>query len=138
MKVGLQIPSFTWLGGAAALGKRLGEIARTADDAGFASLWAALSFLAAHTRRARLGTMVTEKKTLRLVARHADACNLFEFLGADGIAKKLEVLRRHCDAEKRDYAAAGVQNAIFNMPDAHALAPLKTFGKEIVPAVAEL
>lgn len=81
MKVGLQIPSFTWPGGTAELGARLGQIAVTADEAGFASLWvmdhffqigqvgkvdepmlegySALSYLAALTHKARLGTMVT-------------------------------------------------------------------------------
>nr|MDT0657151.1 LLM class F420-dependent oxidoreductase [Micromonospora sp. DSM 115978] len=43
-----------------------------------------------------------EKKTLLLVARHADACNLFGSSPAD-IAGKLDVLRRHCEAEGRDY-----------------------------------
>lgn len=46
-----------------------------------------------------------EKVLLRLVARYADACNLFSMLGADGVAKKLEILRGHCEAEKRDYDA---------------------------------
>ena len=81
MKIGLQIPSFTYPGGTAVIGPRLAEIARTADEAGFASLWvmdhffqirgvgqpeepmlegySALSFMAACTRRARLGTLVT-------------------------------------------------------------------------------
>jgi F420-dependent oxidoreductase-like protein len=42
-----------------------------------------------------------EKKTLRLVAQYADACNLF----AEGpeAAHKLEVLRGHCDTVGRDY-----------------------------------
>ncbi|MCG8353331.1 MAG: hypothetical protein MI924_36665 [Chloroflexales bacterium] len=39
MKIGLQIARFDWPGGAATIGSRLVEIARTADDAGFASLW---------------------------------------------------------------------------------------------------
>ncbi len=43
-----------------------------------------------------------ERKTLRLVARHADACNLFERLGLDGIAHKLEVLAGHCADVGRD------------------------------------
>ncbi|WP_244295807.1 LLM class F420-dependent oxidoreductase [Micromonospora orduensis] len=43
-----------------------------------------------------------EKKTLLLVARYADACNLFG-TGAQGVAHKLEVLRGHCAAEGRDY-----------------------------------
>jgi F420-dependent oxidoreductase-like protein len=83
MKIGLQVPSFTWPGGAGNLGEALAAIGRTADDAGFASIWvmdhffqiargnmgqadepmlegySALSFLAAVTKRARLGTMVT-------------------------------------------------------------------------------
>jgi F420-dependent oxidoreductase-like protein len=41
-----------------------------------------------------------EKKTLRLVAQYADACNFF---GPPGdVAHKIEVLRRHCDTVKRD------------------------------------
>jgi F420-dependent oxidoreductase-like protein len=41
-----------------------------------------------------------ERKTLRLVARYAQACNLFP--GPD-LGRKLDVLRAHCDAEGRDY-----------------------------------
>jgi F420-dependent oxidoreductase-like protein len=43
-----------------------------------------------------------EQKTLRLVARYADACNLFGAPPQD-IAHKLDVLRRHCEHEGRDY-----------------------------------
>jgi F420-dependent oxidoreductase-like protein len=43
-----------------------------------------------------------ERKTLRLVARYADACNLFP---GPEIRHKLDILRAHCDAEGRDYAA---------------------------------
>ncbi|MGE5138217.1 MAG: LLM class flavin-dependent oxidoreductase, partial [Rudaea sp.] len=81
MRIGLQIPSFTWPGGEAEIGARLADIARTADEAGFSSIWvmdhffqignvgkveepmlegySALSYMAAVTRRAKLGTMVT-------------------------------------------------------------------------------
>jgi F420-dependent oxidoreductase-like protein len=81
MKLGLQIPSFTWPGGAPEIGPTLAEIARTADSAGYDSIWvmdhffqirgvgaaeepmleayATLGFLAAHTQHARLGTLVT-------------------------------------------------------------------------------
>jgi F420-dependent oxidoreductase-like protein len=81
MRIGLQVPSFTWPGGSQAIGDRLAEIGRTADDAGFASLWvmdhffqigvvgppeepmlegySALSYLAGVTKRVKLGTMVT-------------------------------------------------------------------------------
>src|SRR5207248_11559120 len=41
-----------------------------------------------------------ERKTLRLVAQYADACNIFG--GPDEVAQKLDVLRRHCDAVGRD------------------------------------
>jgi F420-dependent oxidoreductase-like protein len=43
-----------------------------------------------------------EKKTLLLVARYADACNVFGSSPAD-VAGKLDVLRSHCEAEGRDY-----------------------------------
>ena len=41
-----------------------------------------------------------ERKTLRLVAQYAAACNIFG--GPEEVAHKLEVLRRHCDAVGRD------------------------------------
>lgn len=48
-----------------------------------------------------------ERKTLRLVAKYADACNLFA--NADGgpaaVRQKLDVLRRHCETEGTDYDA---------------------------------
>ncbi|MCX4095357.1 LLM class F420-dependent oxidoreductase [Nocardia sp. alder85J] len=47
-----------------------------------------------------------EKKTLRLVARYADACNLFDLPGtgyADNLTHKLDVLRKHCAEVGRDY-----------------------------------
>ena len=44
-----------------------------------------------------------EKKTLRLVAQYADACNLFDTgLGPEGIPRKLDVLRQHCEDVGRD------------------------------------
>ena len=39
MKLGLQISSFTWPGGTAAIGPTLAEIVRQADDVGFDSIW---------------------------------------------------------------------------------------------------
>ncbi len=42
-----------------------------------------------------------ERKTLRLVARYADACNIF---AGPEAGHKLEVLREHCEREGRDYA----------------------------------
>ncbi|MPZ86346.1 MAG: TIGR03560 family F420-dependent LLM class oxidoreductase [Actinophytocola sp.] len=43
-----------------------------------------------------------ERKTLRLVARYADACNLFEQMD---LRHKFDVLRAHCDTVGRDYDA---------------------------------
>ncbi len=44
-----------------------------------------------------------ERKTLRLVARYADACNLFDY-GTEGVlAHKLDVLRARCEEIGRDY-----------------------------------
>ena len=225
MELGLHIADFTWNGGAATLGPQLARHARNAEAAGIARItvmdhfwqisgvgpvehemleaYTTLGFLAAHTERARLHTLVTgvvyrqpgllakqvstldvlsggraglgigaawnaeesaglglpfppvaerferleeaiqvclqmwsdseapydgtyyhlgrtlnspqslqrphpylmiggsgEKKTLRLVAQYADACNLF---GGPDSAHKLEVLRQHCDAVGRDY-----------------------------------
>src|SRR5437870_10821344 len=81
MKLGLQISRFHWPGGPLQTAETLASVARAADDAGFASIWlmdhlfqissigkaeesmleayTTLGFLAAHTRRARLGTLVT-------------------------------------------------------------------------------
>lgn len=299
MKIGLQIPNFTWPGGPQEIRSKLAEIARTADEAGFSSLWvmdhffqigrpnnpgglgpaedemlegySTLSYMAGFTQKVTLGTMVTgviyrhpgiliktvttldvlsggraclgigaawnerearglgvpfpppgerlerleetlqialqmwsgnngpyngkyyqlaetlcspqplskprppiliggmgEKKTLRLVAQYADACNIFLSMGLDTVRNKLTVLKKHCetlgrnyaDIEKttlgtvqlakdqmsasdviqqcRDLAGIGVQHAIFNMPNVHEIAPLEIFGREIIPAVANL
>ena len=44
-----------------------------------------------------------ERKTLKLVARYADACNLFDPGEIDQLQHKLDVLREHCDAVGRPY-----------------------------------
>jgi alkanesulfonate monooxygenase SsuD/methylene tetrahydromethanopterin reductase-like flavin-dependent oxidoreductase (luciferase family) len=43
-----------------------------------------------------------EKKTLKLVARYADSCNLFG--SVEEVTAKLDILRGHCETEGRDYA----------------------------------
>jgi F420-dependent oxidoreductase-like protein len=288
MKIGLQIPDFTWPGGPPKLGENLAAVARTADAAGFEvvgvmdHLWqirsvgsperemleayTTLGFLAAHTKRAKLLTIVTgavyrhpgmlgkivttldvlsggrawlgigaawneaeakglgipfpplaerferleetlqiclqmwagdespfqgkhyqlerplnspqsltrphppimiggmgERKTLRLVARYAQACNLFP---TPELPRKLEVLRAHCEAEGRDYneiqktsmfnfdvgangenvgktigrlrqlSNQGVQTAIGSVKDVWALRQLEIIGEKVIPAVA--
>jgi F420-dependent oxidoreductase-like protein len=61
-----------------------------------------------------------ERKTLKLVAVHGDACNLFT-TSVDDVAHKLEVLRRHCDDVGRDYDSIRVTVTAANprpQPDA--------------------
>jgi F420-dependent oxidoreductase-like protein len=62
-----------------------------------------------------------EKKTLLLVARYADACNLFA-VSPEDVAHKLDVLRAHCDAEGRDYdtitKTAVYTDSVLEDPDA--------------------
>ena len=258
MRIGLQIPSFTWPGGSTELGARLAQIGKTAEDASFASIWvmdhffqiqfvgqpeepmlesyATLSYLAGLTHRVRLGALVTgvvyrhpgilvkavstldvlsggraylgigaawnerealglgvpfpplkerferleealqiarqmwsgkvapyqgqhyhlaetlnspqplskphppiliggsgEKKTLRLVARYADACNLFAGAGVDEIRKKLDILKRHCEEIGRPYdeierTALGTANLSPGNALAPALAPERSAG----------
>jgi F420-dependent oxidoreductase-like protein len=292
MKIGLQIPRFTWPGGAAAIAPTLKQIAQTADQGGFHSLWvmdhyfqlpglgqpdepmlegySALTYLAAVTEKVKLGTLVTgviyrqpaflvkqvtnldvlsrgrayfgvgagwfereakglgfpfppvktrfewleetlqiaqqmwsgevkpyagkhfqlaeaicsplpvsqphppimiggmgEQKTLRLVAKYANACNLFMRVGLDVVKDKLAILQQHCQAVGRPYddiertslgtvhlapgemttdevintcrelAGVGIQHAVFNMPNVQEITPLETFAREIIPAVAD-
>jgi F420-dependent oxidoreductase-like protein len=81
MRIGLQVIAFNWAGSPQNISAKLGEIARTADEAGFASLWVmdhffqmqgysdphdpmlegytASAFMAAQTKRIRHGLMVT-------------------------------------------------------------------------------
>jgi F420-dependent oxidoreductase-like protein len=106
-----------------------------------------------------------ERKTLRFVARYAQACNLFP--GPD-LARKLDVLRAHCDAEGRDYdeiektcyfifdvgakgekagqvvdqlgnlAGLGFGAAIGAVAGVWDVTPLEIIGSEVIPAVAGL
>jgi hypothetical protein len=41
-------------------------------------------------------------------------------------------------AQCRELAGVGVQHAIFNLPNVHEIRPLEVFGREIIPAVADL
>ena len=106
------------------------------------------------------------KKTLRLVAQYADACNFFEGAGRDNMKTALDALKAHCAELGRDYdtvektslgtvhlsgkdtvagtisriqdlAGMGFSHAIFNMPDVYQIAPLETFAREIIPAVKD-
>lgn len=55
-----------------------------------------------------------ERKTLKLVAKYADACNLFAF-GPEFVESKLTVLAAHCADEGRDLAT--IQKTILGGPD---------------------
>jgi F420-dependent oxidoreductase-like protein len=59
-----------------------------------------------------------ERKTLRLVARYADACNIFANPtdGPAAVGHKLDVLRGHCEREGRDYA--DVEKTVLSMTPA--------------------
>jgi len=79
-----------------------------------------------------------ERKTLRLVAEHADACNLFAGETPDLVAHKLDVLRRHCDDIGRDYDTI-TKTLLVNLdpvadPDAFlgAMEPYAALGIELV------
>ncbi len=103
-----------------------------------------------------------EKKTLRMVAQYGDACNLFDGMGWDRVAQKLDVLKQHCEALGRPYeeiekttlgtilphmtadnivahcrqgADLGIQHMIFNFAHVHEITPLEMFAKEVIPAV---
>jgi F420-dependent oxidoreductase-like protein len=61
-----------------------------------------------------------ERKTLRLVARYGDMCNLFDLPGtgfADDLKHKLDVLRGHCEAVGRDYDTIEKTVSTFLDPD---------------------
>jgi F420-dependent oxidoreductase-like protein len=290
VKIGLQVPDFTWPGGPATLGADLATIARTADDVGFEFLavmdhffqigvvgpperdmleaYTTLGYLAGVTQRAKLLTLVTgtvyrhpgvlakqvttldvlsggrawlgigaawnadesrglgipfppvaerferleetlrivrqmfdgnadaiegkhyqlerplnfppplskprptimiggsgEKKTLRFVARYADACNLFPTPDLD---RKLDVLRGHCEAEGRDYdsiyktvyqpfvigadgsgvdetlerlrhyADLGFQAVIGMLANVSSITPIEVMGRDLIPAAEAL
>ncbi len=104
-----------------------------------------------------------ERKTLRMVAQYAQACNLF---ASPDLEHKLDVLREHCAAVGRDYqeitktvmmpmdpgengehvdeilerlrglAAIGISHAHGRVPNVTAIRPLELFGERIIPVAA--
>jgi F420-dependent oxidoreductase-like protein len=106
-----------------------------------------------------------EQKTLRFVARYADACNLFP---SPDLPRKLEVLRERCEEEGREYdsilktcifrfdvgedgsktgelietlrgfASMGIQGVIGAVEHVDRLTPLEVIGREVIPAIADL
>ncbi|MFE7034239.1 LLM class F420-dependent oxidoreductase [Streptomyces sp. NPDC057621] len=69
-----------------------------------------------------------EKKTLRLVARYADACNLFASTPEE-VGHKLDVLRGHCDAVGRDHTE--VRKTMVHSGDPRSGAELDAFTREM-------
>jgi alkanesulfonate monooxygenase len=108
-----------------------------------------------------------EQKTLRLVARYADACNIFAG-GPDVARHKFEVLREHCEREGRDYdeiertmimpvnvgpggtapdallqqlgayAEAGVQTVLGALLGMERMTPFEVMARDVIPAAAKL
>ncbi len=108
------------------------------------------------------------RKTLRMVAQYADACNLFDAGGPERQRQALETLRTHCEALGRDYdaiektslgtvhfaigedtpagvidrlhqyAELGFTHAIFNFQDVYDMQHLQRFAEEVLPAAAAL
>jgi F420-dependent oxidoreductase-like protein len=107
------------------------------------------------------------KKTLRMVAQYADACNIGAWVGRKKMQTALDTLKVHCETLGRDYdsiektslatvhlsgddtvesvmsrikdlSEMGFNHTIFNLPDVYKITPLETFAREIIPAVAEL
>ena len=106
-----------------------------------------------------------EQKTLRLVAKYANACNLFP---TPQVAHKLDVLKRHCEREKRNYdeiekttmfhfdvgdrgenvgqivqrlrglSRMGFTTAIGGVKDVSKIKPLEVMARELIPAVAAI
>ena len=72
-----------------------------------------------------------ERKTLRLVAQHADACNIFSRPEA---AHKLDVLRAHCEREGRDYDAIEKTTILSIDPAATKDDVLALLGRRATPA----
>jgi len=107
------------------------------------------------------------KKTMRMVAQYADACNIGAWVGTENMQKALDNLKAHCETLGRDYdtiektslssvnlsgkdnvdsiiqhikdlSKMGFTHAIFNMPDVYKEATLKIFANEIIPVVTVL
>jgi alkanesulfonate monooxygenase SsuD/methylene tetrahydromethanopterin reductase-like flavin-dependent oxidoreductase (luciferase family) len=106
-----------------------------------------------------------EKRTLPLVARYADACNLRP---SPEIPRQLELLRRLCEAAGRDYdaiektapfgfdvgadgskvgevvgklrwlASLGIQTVFGWVVGVDQITPLEIMGREVIPLAAEL
>lgn len=104
-----------------------------------------------------------ERKTLRLVARYADACNIFD---RPELPHKLKVLREHCESEGRDYttiektvqtrfdlgpkgervnetidhllslADLGIELAHGTLIDVGSMRPLEMMAEKVLPALA--
>ena len=101
-----------------------------------------------------------ERKTLRMVAQYADACNLF---ASPDVGHKLDVLREHCDVIGRNYddiektvmmsldasdvdgllsrlhdlSELGIQHVHGLVPGAETLEPLRILGEQVIPEAAK-
>jgi F420-dependent oxidoreductase-like protein len=107
-----------------------------------------------------------ERKTLRLVARYADACNLFARYGPADLRRKLDKLRGYCAEAGRPYEAIekttltqwnvgrqspqqivdqigelreiGFDTVIASLVGVDKLAPIETLARDVIPHAALL
>lgn len=108
---------------------------------------------------------VGEKKTLKFVAKYADACNLFSRLGEDELKRKLEILKGHCKDAGRNYddiektvldqiqpdfdpkdiienckkmRELGFTHVIIGIPGNSSSKPVKKIAEEVIPEIKNL
>jgi F420-dependent oxidoreductase-like protein len=105
-----------------------------------------------------------EKKTLRLVAQYAQACNFFAGAGREALQHKLDILREHCDRLQRNYdeierttldvfnpkekdsfmqrlaeqAELGFDTSIFSVSDPSDRKVFDVLGRDVVPFAKQL
>ena len=126
MRIGLQIPSFTYPAGPAGLRADLGRIARTAEEAcnlftyeGVEAVRRKLEVLRRHCDDLGRDYDELDRSTLSTV-----------HLAHEG-QRPGEVI-----AFLRELADVGVTHAIVNMPNVSEITPLEIFGREIIPELA--
>ena len=107
-----------------------------------------------------------EKKTLKLVAKYADACNIFSGQDINVVKHKLDVLKMHCEkvgrnydeiektflltvdmakttpeqiiADLKKYHTLGFSHGIFTIRNDHDLKIIEKISQEIIPVVSDL
>lgn len=106
-----------------------------------------------------------EKKTLKLVAKYANACNLFARLGKEELTRKLDILKQHCKEVGRNYddiektvayqiagdfdpnkiieeckglRELGFTHTIFGIRNVDTITPVQIIGEKVIPQITNL